>query len=104
MRLPIKTTWGNEIVLAEEEWMTLSELNFKNIARGTDYTSHPYEVLYYIDEGMAEVTIGGSTLQWGFGKSIRINPKVKHRITPISIPLRIIKVSHCKANIEKNLV
>ncbi len=84
--------------------MTLSELNFKNLGKGTELTSHLFEVIFYIDEGMVEVTIGGSTLQWGYGKSIRINPRTKYKITPIEIPLRIFKVAHCKANIEKNLV
>lgn len=104
MRLPIKTKWGNEVILAQEEWMTLSELNFKDINKGTDYTAYPYEILYYIDEGMAEVLIAGTTLQWGYGKSIRINPNMKHQIIPISIPLRIIKVAKYKANVEKKLI
>jgi mannose-6-phosphate isomerase-like protein (cupin superfamily) len=104
MRLPIKTTYGSEVILAEEEWMTLSELTFNKLGKDTDFNKHPYEVLLYIDEGMAEVTIGSSTLQWGYGKSIRINPNTKYKISPISIPLRIIRVSHCKLNIEKELL
>lgn len=84
--------------------MTLSELNFNNIKKGTNYESYPYEVLYYIDEGMASVMISGTTLQWGYGKSIRINPNTKHQIAPVSIPLRIFKVAKHKASIEKRLI
>jgi mannose-6-phosphate isomerase-like protein (cupin superfamily) len=104
MRLPVKTKWGNEVILAEEEWMTLSELNFNNPGVGTDRGKVDYDILYYIDEGMAEFEISGSTLQWGYGKSVRINAGTTHSITPVSTPLRVIKVSKCKSALERKLI
>ena len=37
MRLPIKQPWGSETILSEEDILTFSELNFKNIGKGMEY-------------------------------------------------------------------
>jgi quercetin dioxygenase-like cupin family protein len=102
LRIPIKTEFGNEVILSEEDWMTLCEMNFKPMAT-MDEISFNFPIIYYIEEGVAEFTIGDDTIQWGYGKSIKINPNVSHTITAMS-PLRIIKVAKCKMNIEKKLV
>ena len=72
MRLIQKHKYGNEIILAQEKWFTLSEMNFEDISLGTEYNSDNYDNAFYIDKGVAEFTIYGTTMEWGYGKTVLI--------------------------------
>lgn len=93
MRLPIKTTWGSETILSEEDKLTFSEMNFKNISKGMDYETSKFDQIFYVDEGILQVVIGGTTFEWGYSKTFMIKANIKYSIIPLSIPIRVFRLA-----------
>jgi quercetin dioxygenase-like cupin family protein len=76
MRKVIKTDFGNEVILVNEKWSVLSEMNF---TVGKDFTSNAkFSQVFYIVSGLFRFVIRGTTYEFGLGKSvlIPINEKV----------------------------
>lgn len=93
MRIPIKTKYGSETILSEEDALTFSELSFLDIKKGTEYEKKPFDQIFYIDDGIVRVMINGSTLEWGYSKTFIIKANVKYQITPKSIPVRVFRLA-----------
>ena len=94
MRLITKTKYGNEVILAQERWFTFSEMNFDIVKEGIEYSADVFDNAFYIENGIAEFTISGTTMQWGYGKTVLIKKGTKYRIIPISTPLKIFRISN----------
>ena len=100
MRIPLKTKFGNEVILSEEEEVTFSEMNWNTMTYGTEYESKPFDQIFYVDEGIVVVTINGTDFEWSYGKSFKIKAKSMCSIRSRSIPTRVFKLAFGRKKYE----
>lgn len=85
MRKIVKTTWGMEIVYAQEDWFTASYIEI-GLGKTTPYRKAPFDIVFDILEGTARFTINGKTYDFHKGKTISIKKGTKYSIMGIDVP------------------
>lgn len=90
MRKLIRHRWGIEIIFSQESWITASFLEIGS-KKETKYEHAKYNIIFYIQNGLARFTINGSDYEFGAGKTISIKSRTKFRIKAIGIT-RLIKI------------
>lgn len=75
MRKIIKQDWGYEVILANEPWTLVTEMDFE-IGKEMVATGH-FEQLFIINKGMFRFNISGVDYEFGYGKTILIKTNIK---------------------------
>jgi len=92
MRKIIKTNFGMEVIFAQETWMTASFLEI-GTGKETEYKTAPFDITYYIEDGMARFTLNGRDYEFGTGKTVTIRKGTKYRIKTMSVS-KLIKITN----------
>jgi hypothetical protein len=92
MRIPIKRAWGSEVILSEEDKLTLSEINLKK-SNETFGGKEPFDQIFYIDEGVVDAVIGNSIFEWGYSKTFSIKSNTVFDINVVSEHARLFRLA-----------
>ena len=91
MRKPKKTSFGSEVIFAQEDWFTGSFMNIHTDKTMKEQTAN-CDIIFYIDDGIAVFRINESEYEFGFGKTILIKKGTVYTIMAVT-PLRLIKIT-----------
>jgi mannose-6-phosphate isomerase-like protein (cupin superfamily) len=94
MRKPIRTDWGIEVIVAQEEWMTASFLEIGK-DKGTEYQAALYDIVFHVMDGIIMATLGNNDYEFGYGKTLLIKKGTEFKIFAIE-PARLLKVAQYK--------